>query len=83
MTTVVPVSPKPRFSARKSAAVSPIVVARILMIQKKIVTSGTLLNTISTVTGGRLFEFMCHLSLLTWSRPAVARCGQVDVPWVS
>jgi hypothetical protein len=33
-----------------SAAVSPIVVARILMIQKKIVTSGTLFNMARVVT---------------------------------
>ena len=37
--------PRPR-PLRKSAAVSPTVVARILMIQKKTVTSGTLLSRI-------------------------------------
>ena len=38
----VPVRPKCKFELRKSAAVSPTVVAMILMTQKKIVTSGTL-----------------------------------------
>src|SRR6478752_3708194 len=44
ITQVVPVRPSPRLVVRLSAAVSPTVVARILMIQKKIVTSGTLLS---------------------------------------
>src|SRR4051794_7589390 len=44
ITTVVNVRPKWRVSFRKSAAVSPTVVAKTLMIQKKIVTSGTLLS---------------------------------------
>src|SRR5689334_2000928 len=43
ITTVVPVSPSPR-PLMKSAAVSPTVVASTLMIQKKTVTSGTLLS---------------------------------------
>src|SRR5579884_2743539 len=44
MTSVVPVKPRPIWELRKSAAVSPTVVAMILMTQKKIVTSGTLLS---------------------------------------
>src|SRR6478672_5263359 len=43
MTIVVPPRPRPS-PLRKSANVSPTVVARILMIQKKTVTSGTLLR---------------------------------------
>src|SRR3954470_19193878 len=46
ITHVVPVNPRPRLVARLSAAVSPTVVARILMIQKKMVTSGTLFNMV-------------------------------------
>lgn len=44
MTIEVFVKPKFRLTLRKSAAVSPTVVAMILIIQKKIVTSGTLLS---------------------------------------
>src|SRR5438132_12834455 len=44
MTSVVPVKPSPRCEFKKSAAVSPTVVAMTLMIQKKTVTSGTLFN---------------------------------------
>lgn len=44
MTIEVFVKPRFRLTLRKSAAVSPTVVAMILIIQKNIVTSGTLLS---------------------------------------
>ena len=44
MTIEVPVKPKFKWEFRKSAAVSPTVVAMIFMIQKKMVTSGTLFS---------------------------------------
>src|SRR5437868_2838508 len=53
MISVVPVSPRPRWLFRKSAAVSPTVVAMILMIQKKSVTSGTLLSMVRAGEGSR------------------------------
>jgi hypothetical protein len=40
--TAVPFRPKPKLTFKKSEAVSPTVVHRTLMIQKKIVTPGTL-----------------------------------------
>src|SRR6266550_8258142 len=40
----VPLNPRPRFTFKKSEAVSPTVVHKTFMIQKKTVTSGTLLS---------------------------------------
>jgi len=44
MIAVVMLAPSPTCTARKSATVSPTVVDRILITQKAIVTSGTLLS---------------------------------------
>ena len=44
-----PAQPQPDVVARKSAAVSPTVVARILITQKKTVTSGTLFSRVRAI----------------------------------
>jgi hypothetical protein len=51
MTNMVPLSPRPRLLFKKSAAVSPTVVASTLMIQKYSETSGTLMSTLLRFVG--------------------------------
>src|SRR3954454_12866790 len=70
---VVPVRPSPRLVVRLSAAVSPTVVARILMIQKKIVTSGTLL---SIVRAPRLVAVVVISLHLLRDQPATPTSGR-------
>jgi hypothetical protein len=48
MMIVRPVRPRPNFVARKSAKVSPTVVATILITQNARVTSGTFVRTLRT-----------------------------------
>jgi hypothetical protein len=70
----VRVNPNPRLKFRKSANVSPTVVHKTFIIQKKIVTSGTLLSEIPN-----LFWFSCiHMPLLYSGFPQLFLKEQTD-----
>src|SRR3954452_19594747 len=81
MMYVVLVRPRFRLSERKSAAVSPTVVARTLMIQKKMVTSGTLLSPTAMSTDVRrsLFSMTTESSIRLEAREPYEGGGQREV----
>src|SRR3954453_5865292 len=81
--TAVFFSPRPRLPDTRSAAVSPTVVHRTLMIQKKTVTSGTLLSICRAPErvkrGGAAVVALAmdgRVGVLLWTAPEPSRHGR-------